>query len=81
MVYPYDDGLHLVEIVHDRSREIWITAGPRKEAVENVLKHFSPGHLAQLCQQRVTHEEAARFKLKNGEACVYPAPAPSPRQR
>ena len=63
--------LHFVEILHDRSRELWVTAGSRKEAVANVLKHFSPGHLAQLSDRRVTPEEASRFQLKNGEACVY----------
>ena len=66
-----DLGLHFVEVRHGASRELWVTAGPRKEAVANVLKHFSPRHLAQLSDRRLTAEEASRLKLKNGEACVY----------
>jgi hypothetical protein len=69
------DGMHFVDVRHGTSREIWVTAGPRKEAVANVLKHFSPGHIAQLSDRRVTPEEAGRFKLKNGEACVFDDPA------
>ena len=71
---PFTDGMHFVEVRHDTSREIWITAGPRKEAVANVLKHFSRGHIAELCQKRVTYEEASRLNLKNGEARVYDDP-------
>jgi hypothetical protein len=71
---PFSDGMHFVEVRHDSSREIWITAGPRKEAVGNVLRHFSRGHAAELCEKRVTYEEAARFTLKNGEARVYEDP-------
>jgi hypothetical protein len=71
MSSAYLDSMHLVEVQHDTSRELWVTAGPRKEAVANVLKHFSPRHLAQLSERRLTAEEASRFKLKNGEACVY----------
>jgi hypothetical protein len=71
---PFSDGMHFVEVRHDTSREIWITAGPRKEVVANVLKHFSRGHIAELCKKRVTYEEAALLNLKNGEARVYEDP-------
>ena len=71
MSSAYLDSMHFVEVRHDTSRELWVTAGPRKEAVANVLKHFSPGHLAQLSDRRITAEEASRLKLKNGEACEY----------
>ena len=71
---PFSDGMHFVEVRHNSSREIWITAGPRKEAVGNVLRHFSHGHIAELCERRVTYEEAARLNLKNGEARVYEDP-------
>jgi hypothetical protein len=71
---PYTHGMHFVEVRHGTSREMWITAGPRKEAVANVLRHFSPGHLAELSQRRVTLEEESRLKLKNGEARVYDEP-------
>ena len=47
---------------------------PRKEAVANVLRHFSPGQIAELSPRRVTNEEASRLSLKNGEARVYDEP-------
>ena len=74
MSNPYTDGMHFVDVRHGTSREIWITAGPRKEAVANVLRHFSPGHIAELSPRRVTNEEASRLSLKNGEARVYDEP-------
>ena len=75
-----DVGMHFVEIQHGSSRELWVTAGPRKEAVANVLKCFSHGHNAALSDRRVTSEEAFRFKLKNGEARVYDEPSTNPRR-
>ena len=39
-----------------------------------MLRHFSHGHIAELCERRVTYEEAARLNLKNGEARVYEDP-------
>ena len=77
----YADGMHFVDVRHGLSRETWVAAGPRKEAVANVLKHFSRGHIAELSERRVTNEEAARFKLKNGEACVYDDPNESRGKR
>jgi hypothetical protein len=74
MKNPFSDGVHFVEVRHGLSREVWVTAGPRKEAVNNVLRHFSSGHLAEVSARRVTHEEADRLKLKNGEARVYDDP-------
>jgi hypothetical protein len=71
MSNTYFDGMHFVEVRYGTSRELWVTAGPRKEAVANVMKHFSSGRQVLLCDRRVTVEEAARIKLKNGEACVY----------
>jgi hypothetical protein len=71
MSNTYFDGMHFVEVRHGASRELWVTAGPRKEAVANVLKHFSRGRQVLLCDRRVTLEEAAHIKLRNGEACVY----------
>jgi hypothetical protein len=70
----YTDGMHFIDVRHGTSREVWITAGPRKEAVANVLRHFSPGHIAELSPRRVTNEEASRLSLKNGEARVYDEP-------
>jgi hypothetical protein len=70
-----DLGLHFVVVRHGISRELWVTAGPRKEAVVNVLRHFSPGHIAELSDRRVTAEEAVHLKLKNGEARVYDDPS------
>jgi hypothetical protein len=70
-----DLGLHFVEVRHGASRELWVTAGPRKEAVANVLRHFSPGHVAELSDRRITAEEAVQLKLKNGEARVYDQPS------
>jgi hypothetical protein len=70
-----DLGLHFVVVRHGISRELWVTAGPRKEAVANVLRHFSPGHIAELSDRRVTAEEAVHLKLKNGEARVYDDPS------
>lgn len=66
-----DFGMHFVVICHGTSRELWVTAGPRKEAVANVLRQFSPGHTAELFDRRITPEEAFHLKLKNGEARVY----------
>jgi hypothetical protein len=66
-----DLGLHFVEVRHGASRELWVTAGPRKEAVANVLRHFSKGHIAELSDRRITAEEALHLKLKNGEARVF----------
>ena len=66
-----DLGLHFVVVRHGTSRELWVTAGPRKEAVANVLRHFSHGHVAELSDRRITAEEASHLKLKNGEARVY----------
>jgi len=66
-----DFGVHLVLVKHGASRELWVTAGPRKEAVANVLRHFSHGHMAELSDRRISSDEAVRLKLKNGEARVY----------
>jgi hypothetical protein len=66
-----DSGMHFVVIGHGTSRELWVTAGPRKEAVANVLRHFSQGHTAELSDRRITPAEAFHLKLKNGEARVY----------
>jgi hypothetical protein len=63
-----DLGLHFVLVRHGTSRELWVTAGPRKEAVANVLRNVSPGHVAELSDRRITAEEAVHLKLKNGEA-------------
>jgi len=41
------------------------------QKISHLLKHFSPGHLAQLSDRRITAEEASRLKLKNGEAYAY----------
>ena len=76
----YLDGMHFVEVRHGTSRELWVTAGPRREAVANVLKHFSPGHIAELSDRRITSEESDHLKLKNGEARVYDQ-SPSSRGR
>jgi len=70
-----DVGMHFVEVQHGASRELWVTAGPRKEAVANVLRHFSRGHIAELSDRRITPEEAFHLKLKNGEARVYDQPS------
>ena len=70
-----DLGLHFVVVRHGISRELWVTAGPRKEAVANVLRHFSKGHVAELSDRRITAEEASQLKLKNGEARVYDQPS------
>lgn len=75
MSNPYFDGVHFVEVRHGTSRELWVTAGPRKEAVGNVLKHFSSKAIGQLSERRVTSTEAAHLKLRNGEACEYGQPA------
>jgi hypothetical protein len=75
MSNPYFDGLHFVEVLHGTSRELWVTAGPRKEAVANVLKHFSSKVIGQLSERRVTSGEAAHLKLRNGEAYEYGQPA------
>ncbi len=77
----YSDGVHFVEVRHGLSREVWVTSGPRKEAVANVLRHFSSGHVAELSQRRVTQEEAVRLNLKNGEARVYDDPNARPERR
>ena len=69
-----DVGMHFVVVWHGTSRELWVTAGPRKEAVANVLRHFSQGHTAELSDRRITPEEAFHLKLKNGEARVYDQP-------
>ena len=71
MSNSYLGGIHFVEIRHGASRELWVTAGPRKEAVANVLKHFSSKVIGQLSERCVTSGEAAHLKLKNGEACEY----------
>jgi hypothetical protein len=71
-----DFSMHLVVVQHGTSRELWITAGPRKEAVANVLRHFSPGHLAELSDRRLTSDETLHLTLKNGEARVYDGPSP-----
>jgi hypothetical protein len=68
-----DVGMHFVEVQHGTSRELWVTAGPRKEAVANVLRHFSQGHIAELSDRRIT-PEAFHLRLKNGEARVYDQP-------
>jgi hypothetical protein len=70
-----DFGMHFVVVQHGISRELWVTAGPRKEAVANVLRHFSQGHMAELSDRRITPEEAFHLKLKNGEARVYDQPS------
>jgi hypothetical protein len=70
-----DFGMHFVEVRHGASRELWVTAGPRKEALANVLRHFSHGHIAELSDRRVTPEEALHLNLKNGEARVYDPPS------
>ena len=70
-----DLGMHLVLVKRGTSRELWVTAGPRKEAVANVLRYFSRGHMAELYDRRVTPEEASCLKLKNGEARVYDQPS------
>jgi hypothetical protein len=70
-----DLGLHFVEVRHGASRELWVTAGPRKEAVANVMRHFSKGHVVLLSDRRITAEEASQLKLKNGEARVYEQPS------
>jgi hypothetical protein len=66
-----DFGMHLVVVRRGTSRELWVTAGPRKEAVANVLRHFSQAYMAELSDRRITPEEAFYLKLKNGEARVY----------
>ena len=70
-----DVGMHFVVVRHGSSSELWVTAGPRKEAVANVLKHFSQGHIAELSDRRITPGEAVQLKLKNGEARVYDQPS------
>jgi hypothetical protein len=70
-----DVGLHLVVIKRGSSRELWVTAGPRKEAVANVLSYFSRGYMAELSDRRFTTQEAFHLKLKNGEARVYDQPS------
>ena len=70
-----DFGMHLVVVRRGTSRELWVTAGPRKEAVANVLRRFSKGYMAELSDQRITFEEASNLKLKNGEARVYDQPS------
>jgi hypothetical protein len=70
-----DFGIHFVVVRRGTSRELWITAGPRKEAVANVLRHFSQGHLAELSDRRISAEEAFHLKLKNGEARVFDQPS------
>ena len=70
-----DVDMHFVVVRHGSSSELWVTAGPRKEAVANVLRHFSQGHLAELSDRRITPEEAFHLKLKNGEARVYDQPS------
>ena len=55
-------GLHFVVVRHGISRELWVTAGPRKEAVANVLWHFSAGHIAELSDRRITAEEAVHLE-------------------
>jgi hypothetical protein len=71
MTNTYLGGTHFVEVQRGTSRELWVTAGPRKEAVANVLKHFSSVVVAQLSDRNVTSEEETRLKLRNGEACEY----------
>ena len=71
MSNAYFGAIHFVEVRHGTSRELWVTAGPRKEAEANVLKHFSSGCIVKLSDRRITAEEAAHVKLKNGEACEY----------
>ena len=66
-----DVGMHFVTVRRGTSRELWVTAGPRKEAVANVLRQFSHGNMAELSDRRVTPEEASHLKLKNGEARVF----------
>ena len=75
MSNSYLSGIHFVEVQHGASRELWVTAGPRKEAVANVLKHFSSKVIGQLSERRVPSGEAAHLKLRNGEACEYGQPA------
>ena len=58
----------------------WVTAGPRQEAVANVLRYFSHGYLAELSDRRVSSEEALHLKLKNGEVRVYDQPSANGRQ-
>jgi hypothetical protein len=70
-----DFGMHFVLVWHATSRELWVTAGPRKEAVANVLRHFSRGHIAELSGRCITPEEGFHLKLKNGEARVYDPPS------
>jgi len=70
-----DLGVHFVQVKHGASRELWVTAGPRKEAVANVLRYFSQGHMAELSDRRLSPEEAVHLKLKNGEARVYEQPS------
>ena len=70
-----DLGMHLVVVRRGTSRELWVTAGPRKEAVANVLRYFSQGHMAELSDKRLSPEEALCLKLKNGEARVHDQPS------
>ena len=65
------EGMHFVVVRRGTSLELWVAAGPRKEAVANVLRYFSKGYMAELSDRRLTSEEASHLKLKNGEACVY----------
>ena len=76
-----DLGVHFVVVKHGASRELWVTAGPRKEAVANVLRHFSQGYMAELSDRRISPEDAVQLKLKNGEARVYEQPSYNRGQR
>jgi hypothetical protein len=74
-VSDVDSGTHFVVVRRGAWRELWVTAGPRKEAVANVLRHFSQGHTAELSDRRIGPEEAFQLKLKNGEARVFDQPS------
>jgi hypothetical protein len=59
---------HLVVVTtDDQEQQLWVTAGPRKEAINQVLNAVPAGWSAFLLDTRLQPDEVEILKLKSGE--------------
>jgi len=63
-----ETDIHLVRVTtDDREHQLWVTAGPRREAVTQVLNAVPEGWAAALLSDRLKPEEVEVLNLCPGE--------------
>ena len=65
----FQSGIHYVNVFDGKRFERWVVICARNEAESIVQRQLSPEHKVRLSDVPLTPHEAAKFKLRAGEAC------------